>query len=162
MICRLCKSLFLICCIVFCDEVFAAKQCNATYINRIGALVQEKKQKIGGIAVKIPTSLAIAQAIEESGYGKSYSALKRNNHFGLSYNGKLISFKSLEDSVEFYIENISEKSYYAKFQYLLEKGVTDSVKLLSVLAPVYADSNEYFKNVSTIIRTCGLKKFDYA
>lgn len=157
--CRLCTFLILVFLVVFSKSSFA--QCgDEEYVNWMGDVIKEKKQELGGIASLIPTSLALGQAILETGYGKSFSAKKRNNHFGLSSRGKLIKFVSVKESVVFYLETLQEHSSYSVFRGFLSKGVTDSYRLLRSLAPVYAQDSGYDKKVSEIIRKCDLKKFD--
>lgn len=125
-------------------------------------IVQKKKEKLGGLAEQIPTSLAVAQAALETGYGESYSAQKRKNHFGLRSGGKYIVFSSSKESVETYLETLSEKSYYRRVQNLLKKGENDPFKLLKALAPIYAQDGSYIAKISAVIRSCDLISLDIA
>lgn len=125
-------------------------------------IVQKKKEKLGGLAEQIPTSLAVAQAALETGYGESYSAQKRKNHFGLRSGGKYIVFSSSKESVETYLETLSEKSYYRRVQNLLKKGENDPFKLLKALAPIYAQDGSYIAKISAVIRSCDLISLDVA
>ncbi len=118
------------------------------------------KAELGGLAELIPTSLAVAQAAHESDYGKSHSARKRNNHFGLSPNGEIKEFSSPLESTYYYVETLITKRFYKKFQRYLEKGENDPIKLLRIIAPIYADDPKYVKKVSNLIKSCGLEELD--
>lgn len=131
------------------------------YIDTMSEIVEDKKQEIGESAQNFPTSLAVAQAILETGYGTSYSAKKRNNHFGIiNSKQKLAVFQSIEHGVEIYLTTLLEKHYYTSFQRKLEKGESDPIALLKVLAPVYAEDKRYTQKVSTIIKACNLRALD--
>lgn len=157
---RLCKYLIYTFLAVFSYGV-SAQQCgDKEYINWMGELVESKKEKLGGLAQFIPTSLAIAQAALETGYGESYSAQKRKNHFGLRSGGKYLVFSNAKESVEKYLETLSEKRYYRRMQGLIKKGETNPIKLLRVMAPVYAEDDGYIKKISAVIDSCDLRSFD--
>ncbi len=126
----------------------------------MGGKIEEQKAQLGGIASLIPTSLALGQAILESSYGTSFSAKKRNNHFGLSSKGKLIEFVSVNESIIFYLETLQEHRAYRVFRNIIMNGVDDSYKLITVIAKSYADDIRYDKKVSAIIKKCDLQKFD--
>lgn len=126
----------------------------------MGKIVEEKKQKIGGLALKVPTSLAVAQAALESGYGESSLARKKNNHFGLRSKKGYYSFDNTKQGVLFYLENLVEKRYYHKFQKLLQKGEQDPYVLLKSIAYIYAEDNSYFSKISSVIKVCSLEELD--
>jgi len=158
---RLCRYLIFAFLVLFSHTSYA--QCgDMEYINWMSELVQRKKEKLGGLAEQIPTSLAVAQAALETGYGESYSARKRKNHFGLRAGGKYIVFSSSKESVEKYLETLSEKHYYKRMQTMLKKGETSPFKLLKALAPVYAEDGNYVSKVSALIESCDLRSFDLA
>lgn len=157
--CRLCRILICVLFAFFASNSFA--QCgDEQYINWMSQLIKEKKQKLGNVAKRIPTSLAIAQSVLETGYGTSYAATKRNNHFGLSPGGKLASFTSPKESVKYYLENLSMHRAYAQFRGKIHDGVNDSLILVQYLAPVYAQDKNYARDVSSIIKKCNLQRFD--
>lgn len=157
--CRLCKYLIFV--FLAIKSNFSQAQCgDEEYINWMGKIVQEKKQKIGGFASLIPTSLAVAQSALETGYGKSYSARKRNNHFGLSPGGKLASFSSPRESVRYYLETLSFHNAYESFRRLIEKGEDNPFELIKPLAKVYAEDKSYAQQVKYVIKSCNLERFD--
>lgn len=159
--CRLCRYLIVIF-FIFPTSISHARCGDEEYIHWMSKLVDEKKEKIGGLALQIPTSLAVAQAAHETGYGTSFSARTRHNHFGLRPGGKYAVFSDPKEGVRMYLEHLVEKHYYRKFQDLLKKGEDNSLELLKVIAPIYAEDEEYTKRVSAMIRSCNLQRFDVA
>lgn len=160
---RLCRYLFFV--FLMSISTLSFGQCgDMEYINWMSEIVQRKKEKLGGLAEQIPTSLAVAQAALETGYGESYSAQKRKNHFGLRSGKRHLVFTSAQESVVTYLETLSEKSYYKRVQNLLKKGETDPFKLLKVLAPIYApqEDESYIAKISAVIRSCDLISLDVA
>lgn len=156
---RLCQYLVFAFLITFSSVSFG--QCgDMEYINWMSDIVQRKKEKLGGLAKRIPTSLAVAQAALETGYGESYSAQKRKNHFGLMSGNKHIVFSSSKESAETYLETVSEKPYYKTVQNLLKKGENDPFKLLKAIAPIFAQDKEYVAKISAVIRSCDLTSLD--
>jgi Bax protein len=65
----------------------------------------------------VPPSLALAQAIIETGGGRSHAALKKNSTFGhMATKTKVKAFDSLEKSVRAYVENLNAHPAYAAFR----------------------------------------------
>ena len=125
-----------------------------------GEIIEEKKEVIGGISSMIPTSLALAQSILETGYGKSYAARSKHNHFGLSKRGKLKKFESAHESVTYYLETLRNHFAYEKFRDLLIKGVKSPFVLISQIAPAYAEDKKYSRRIQSLISACDLERFD--
>lgn len=158
--CRLCSFLIFTFFLFFTNLAYAEKCGDEEYINWMGNIIEQKKAKLGGISSMIPTSLALAQSILETGYGTSYSAKKRHNHFGLSYKGKIKQFDSPIESVKSYFETLSFHAAYGNFRKLLLKGESNPSVLISSLAPVYAEDEKYVHRIKLVIRSCDLEKFD--
>lgn len=157
--CPLCSFLISIFLLFSTSSSYA--QCgDEEYINWMGNIIEEKKAKLGGISSMIPTSLALAQSILETGYGTSYSAKKRHNHFGLSHKGKIKFFDSPRESVKSYFETLSFHAAYGNFRKLLLKGESNPSVLISSLAPMYAEDEKYVHRIKSVIRSCDLEKFD--
>ncbi len=157
---RLCQFIFSILCF-FSTNLFAG-ECDKSYIEWMGGLIQkEKQQSQHEFAGIIPTSLVLGQSILETGYGKALLAKKRNNFFGLRDKGRLIDFQTPEKGISFYFKNLSENLAYSKLRKKLEKGISNPFVLLKVLAPVYAEDENYESKVKVIINTCNLKQLDY-
>lgn len=148
------------------------------FIEKIAAAVKKIGPKYG-IDVVSPI---VAQACLESGYGTSNKA-KKNNFFGLKYrknrvkchNGKFTdtsseqnpdgtytkistewySFATLEDGVEGYFQFIDTDNYKNL------KGVTDPFTYLqNIKADGYATSHKYVENVTKVIKSNDLTRFD--
>ncbi len=131
------------------------------YITWISEIIEHKKVKLGGLAKQIPTSLAVAQAAHETGYGKSYSAKKRNNHFGLTYKKGYSVFSTAKESAEKYLETLTENNSYENLQKKLKAGEDNPFQLLQIIAPIYAEDKDYAKRVSAMIRSCDLRQLDW-
>lgn len=114
-------------------------------------------------AYQILTSVTLAQAIEESGWGTSSIAKNANNLFGIkgtgtagSYvtsSGKWQKFNSRKESVEAYSKLISEK-YHCK-------GVQDYTEVLIALANGgYCEGSRYTNKIKNHIESYNLTMFD--
>lgn len=132
--------------------------------NWMAKMVDEEKEKLGGLAAYIPTSLAVAQAAHETGYGKSYQARRKNNFFGLyhssGYKKRAMSFKSPKDSVKCYLNTLVNHRGYARFREALLQGVRNPFVLSKKIAKVYAENPRYHIQVVSIIRRDRLQAFD--
>ncbi|MBW7955084.1 glucosaminidase domain-containing protein [Candidatus Gracilibacteria bacterium] len=126
------------------------------YIDKMTEIVEAKKEKIGGLALKIPTSIAVAQAVLETGYGESKLARTKNNHFGLRSKNGYYSFLTVKQGVLFYLENLIEGPYYSKFQNLLKKGEKRESVLLKSIASIYAEDDDYQSKLAFVIKVCRL------
>lgn len=112
---------------------------------------------------QVLTSVTIAQAIEESGWGTSNIAKNANNLFGMkgtgtagSYvtkSGKWQKFNSRKESVQAYSKLISER-YHCK-------GVQEYEKVLKALADGgYCEGSEYPNKIRNHIVNYNLTMFD--
>ena len=159
--CRICRILICIFFSFFALNVSASdKKCDEKYINWMSRIIEEKKAVVGGISPMIPTSLPLAQSILETGYGKSYSAKKRHNYFGLSFKNKLMVFDMPSTSVHKYFKTLNYHGSYDKFRAVLGAGIYKPKVLVKSLAPVYAEDKAYAKKISQIIEKCNLEKYD--
>ena len=147
-----------------------------TFIENIAAAARKYAANYG-IAVISPI---IAQAINESGWGKSTLAAKYHNYFGMkcgsAWNGKSVNmstceecevgvltqikdnfrvYDSLEEGVKGYFDFVSA-SRYANL-----KGVTDPKTYIeNIKADGYATSSQYVKNLLNLISTYNLTQYD--
>ena len=153
----------------------------------------EKKFKQYGVANKdlstlkirmdeIPTSLAIAQAAKETGWGTSRFALEGNALFGQwTWSGegikpagaddnsthKVMKFKVLQASVKAYHRNLNTHSSYRKFRSARaelrdEKKELDSLALSKYLDQYAETGKKYVEILQQIIRQNKLTDFDDA
>lgn len=146
------------------------------FINDIATLVQ-KFAPLYNIKVCSPI---IAQAILESGWGCSSLSSKYHNYFGLKcgskWKGKSVNlstkeeytvgtlteikdnfrvFDSMEEGIKGYFEFIS----YSRYSNL--KGVTDPFEYVRLIKEDgYATSSTYVDNVSKLIKSYNLTKYD--
>ena len=149
---------------------------NSEFIEKIADCV-EKYAYLYGIEVHSPI---IAQAILESGWGKSSLASKYHNYFGLkcgsSWKGKSVNmatkeeykvgtltnirdnfrvYDSMEAGVKGYFEFINTK------RYVNLKGVTSPEEYVKrIKADGYATSSTYVDNIMRVIRDNKLTRFD--
>ena len=149
---------------------------NSEFIEQIATYVK-KYAYLYGIEVHSPI---IAQAILESGWGKSSLASKYHNYFGLkcggAWNGKSVNmatqeeytvgvmtdirdnfrvFDSMEDGVKGYFDFIN----YSRYANL--KGVKDPEEYCRrIKADGYATSSKYVDSLLRVIRDNNLTRFD--
>ena len=131
---------------------------------------------------KIPVSLALAQAVIESGWGTSRFAIEGNALFGqyiwdqnkdgivpenrdLGENYKIKSFNTLSDSVSSYMKNLNTNHHYAEFRlnrYIMRNnnlplnGVTLSNYLYN-----YSIEDDYSEKIKNIIKTNKFEDFEH-
>ena len=131
---------------------------------------------------EIPTSLAIAQAAKETGWGTSRFALEGNALFGQwTWSGegikpagadddsthKVMKFKVLQASVKAYHRNLNTHSSYSNFRIARaelrdKKRVLDSMILSEYLDKYAETGKEYVKILQKIIKQNKLTDFDDA
>jgi len=131
---------------------------------------------------EVPTSMAIAQAAKETGWGTSRFALEGNALFGqwtwsgegLKPSGaddnsthKVMKFKVLQASVKAYQRNLNTHSSYKKFRSARaglrdEKKDLDSILLTEHLDKYAETGKEYVRILQKIIKQNSLTDFDDA
>ena len=131
---------------------------------------------------EIPTSLAIAQAAKETGWGTSRFAQEGNALFGQwTWSGeglkpagadddqthKVMKFKVLQASVRAYQRNLNTHNSYKRFrsaraQLRDDNKVLDSLVLSEFLDQYAATGKEYVKILKQIIKQNSLMDFDDA
>ena len=126
----------------------------------------------------IPTSIVLAQAVTESGWGTSRFAKEYNALFGqYTYNEKkgvipyereigkkhlIKHFSSLDKSVESYFKNINTHYAYEKFRSIRNAMHEDNldIKLLTNALDVYAEDKSYVDTINSVIDTNEFTQFD--
>ena len=126
----------------------------------------------------IPTSIVLAQAATESGWGTSRFAKEYNALFGqYTYNEKkgvipyereigkkhlIRHFSSLDKSVESYFKNINTHYAYEKFRSIRNAMHENNfdIKLLTNALDVYAEDKSYVDTINSVIDTNKLTQFD--
>ena len=129
---------------------------------------------------EIPTSLAIAQAAKETGWGTSRFALEGNALFGQwTWSGegikpagadndsthKVMKFKILKSSVRAYQRNLNTHPTYKKFRLIRaelrdNEEKIDSLVLVEYLDKYAATGKDYVKILKKIIKQNDLEDFD--
>lgn len=115
----------------------------------------------------IPLSLVLAQAIEESGWGRSFYARTKNACFGMygHCGGKryCLSFSSLKNSVIAYMDNLNKHRAYRLFRQRRKMMRAKKLPLygtaLAVGLKPYSSGN-YPKRIAFIIHRLHLELFD--
>ena len=131
---------------------------------------------------EIPTSMAIAQAAKETGWGTSRFALEGNALFGQwTWSGegikpadaadnsshKVMKFKVLQASVKAYYRNLNTHSSYKEFRNVRAQLRDEGKELDSIILTGYLDKyaetgKEYIKILQKIIKQNQLTDFDDA
>ncbi len=139
----------------------AAYSCNDEYIDYMNSIIEDTRQNIDGVvADNMPNSIIIAQAILETGYGKSRAARKQNNHFGMSSQNKIMTYDSVEENVEAYFVNLSNHNAYRKLRETLESESYNLPKIINSYAGYYAEDPKYSRKVLSVIKSCKLNSYD--
>ncbi len=130
----------------------------------------------------IPTSLALAQAAIESGWGTSRFSIQGNALFGQwswspqsgikpleasNSNAVVRSFPNLQSSVHSYMKNLNTHPAYKEFRTLRNSYINqgkwpDSVELATGLHPYAETGDEYVESIRNIILQNNLQRFDYS
>ena len=149
---------------------------NNEFVEQIAEYVKKYAGKYG---IKVHSPI-IAQAILESGWGKSALASKYHNYFGLkcgsSWSGKSVNMTTKEEYKVGTLTNIRDnfrvydsmeagvKGYFVfinKKRYANLKGVTDpETYVKNIKADGYATSSTYVANIMRVIRDNNLTRFD--
>ena len=149
---------------------------NSEFIEQIAEYV---KKYAGMCGIKVHSPI-IAQAILESGWGKSALASKYHNYFGLkcgsSWCGKSVNMTTKEEYKVGTITNIRDnfrvydsmeagvKGYFVfinKKRYANLKGVESPEEYVRrIKADGYATSSKYVDNIMRVIRDNNLTRFD--
>jgi len=120
----------------------------------------------------VPPSLALAQAIEESGWGTSRIARLQNALFGqfgeeASGDWDYKSFGSLYEAVESYMRNLNTHRAYREFRQARAKmrsqqGEIDGWELAHTLHRYSERGDDYVRGLHSIMRDNNLEAFDFA
>jgi len=133
-----------------------------------GADVDELLRKVD----VIPPSIALAQAIEESGWGTSRIARLQNalyGQFGEAASGdwEYRSFDTLRDAVASYMHNLNTHRAYKEFRssraaMRARQGEIDGWDLAAALHRYSERGDDYVRGLHSIMRDNNLEAFDFA
>ncbi len=120
----------------------------------------------------VPPSVALAQAIEESGWGTSRIARSQNALFGqfgqaASGDWDYKSFASLQEAVSSYMRNLNTHRAYKEFRVSrakmrATKGEIDGWELAGTLHRYSERGDDYVRGLHGIMRDNELEAFDFA
>ena len=140
---------------------------------------QEELLKVFDI---LPPSLVLAQAANESNWGRSRFAKDFNNYFGIwcfskgcgvvptqrdkNATHEIASFNSLEESVDYYMFNINRSYAYEELRQIREKQRNDMMPIKGIVLAEglgnYAfPGNEYIDSIKSVIQYNQLGRYDY-
>lgn len=139
------------------------------WLSKLASEYRCKSTKIESLLMHVdivPPSLALAQAILETGGGRSHAALKKNSPFGHMANKKEVAkFESIQDSVKAYAKNLNRNGAYSPFRKerasLRAKNQTlCGYKLASRLTKYSVRGPAYTRDLQNLIHSRGLKAYD--
>ena len=114
----------------------------------------------------IPPSLALAQAILESGFGRSTAAMQKNSIFGhMATSTAVRSYPNLRASVTSYIQNLNKHRAYRSFHrtrsQMRREGKLPSGFMLTNDLKAYCERGAaYIRELQYLIRRHRLERFD--
>lgn len=112
----------------------------------------------------VPISMAVAQSIQECGWGRSSSCVKKNAYFGMCRQGVCHKYDSLIHSVRAYVRTLNTHRGYVKFREKRrmmrerQQDILGSVLIHELRA--YCTDAGYSKLIHSIIRKYRLSIFD--
>ena len=130
----------------------------------------------------LPPSLVLAQAANESNWGRSRFAKEFNNYFGIWCFSKgcgiipkeraiyatheVASFNSLQENVDYYMFNINRSYAYEELRQIREKQRNDMMPIKGIVLAEglgnYAfPGNEYIDSIKSVIQYNQLGRHDY-
>lgn len=115
----------------------------------------------------IPASLALSQAITETGWGTSHAAKEKKSPFGFMAANRVISYKTLRHSVEAYIQTLNSHPAYKPLR-TIRAGMRKSsqelcgIELAKGLKNYSTRGQAYITEIQQVIRDNNLKQFDSA
>lgn len=137
------------------DSAYGVQDKTKNPVDRFVSWLEPKLRSVldessGIIAERFPIKLAIAQAGLETGWGTHKPAVKRNNFFGLSKNGKHMRFETAEDSIRVYVKSLSGNSAYSDLRAKLK--VTDHPETLADELDGYAEDESYTGKLKSALK----------
>jgi len=112
----------------------------------------------------IPPSLALGQAVIESGTGTSYAAVKKHSPFGITVKKSVLKYKDLSESTCAYMRNLNSHAAYRTMRKTREKlrkenKAIDGNALIGDMV-AYCEFKNYIGKVRSAIKHNDLVKYD--
>lgn len=139
------------------------------WLSKLAADHRCKSTKIEALLVHvdvIPPSLALAQAMIETGGGRSHAAMKKNSTFGhMATKTQVQKFASLQHSVEAYVTNLNRHAAYSGFRMARaaqrkNNAIPCGHKLAPQLVKYSVRGSAYTKDLQKLIASHGLTGYD--
>lgn len=138
------------------------------WLSQIAARYKMSNLDIDGLINRVdivPISMALGQAIIESGWGLSYAAREKNSPFGMTISDKVKNYSCLLESVVSYVHNLNTNRAYWEMRHtrasLRSKGkVLDGYTLIGDLRRYSEQRALYIRKVRFAIKHHDLTKFD--
>lgn len=116
---------------------------------------------------EIPVSLALAQGIQECGWGSSSAARNKNSTHGVTLSSGVKAYDTLYHSVYSYMLNLNANPAYSAMRQIRHEMRTSgkdlcSEKLTDGLHRYSELGNRYVRKIQSIIRAYDLKQYDQA
>ncbi len=150
-----------------CASSNAATGSPNEFVNWIGPLAAADDQ-----ATEVPGSITVAQAVLESGWGKSPLAVRGKNLFGIECSTRGVhagctpgherfaAYASYEDNIRDHSRILKLPLYSAAWPHR-----NDPIRFITIIAPIYAPPSEgnnrnYVPMVTSLIRRYNLTQYD--
>lgn len=129
----------------------------------------------------VPVSLVLAQAIQESGWGKSHIARQANNYFGqecfsrgcgvsTGHNRRgsyyeMAKFDDIDDAISTYIHNLNSNNAYKQMRNIrynerAQQKSIDSIELVNGLTAYSELGSRYIYAIKSVVYHLHLQQFD--
>lgn len=125
------------------------------FVEKIAGHAREMKRELGGTAATIPTRFIVAQAAEESGWGRSRCAREQNNPYGLSGPKGCLPFESTRAATRYYLSLLVTRERFASFRDAVMRGIP--VHNLGYTLTGYSESAGYGQRLHAIMQSHRLR-----
>lgn len=153
------------------ENGFAIRKKDAAWLVDLAKRYGLKKMNIAELKHRvdvIPPSLALGQAVVESGWGVSHAARGKNSTFGMmTRSNRVMSYESLQECVDHYVLNLNRHEAYRSMRRIRSelRRANDricSIKLADGLHQYSTRGQSYVREVKNMIRSNSLNRFDGA
>lgn len=153
------------------DSGFAIRKKDITWLSELSKRYGLKTVNINELKHRvdvIPPSLALGQAVVESGWGVSHAARGKNSTFGMmTRSNKVMSYDSLQECVDHYVLNLNRHEAYRSMRKIRAElrrrnDRICSLKLAEGLHQYSTRGQSYVREVKNMIQSNSLNRFDGA
>ncbi len=146
------------------------RQAEKRWLRKLSAEYRCKSTKISSLLAHVdvvPPSLALSQAMLETGGGRSHAAINKHSTFGImATKTKVAKFESLLANVEAYVKNLNRHAAYKPFRTLRAEMRAKNQKLCGHalakgLMKYSVRKAAYIHDVQGLIKRHALKDYDH-